>query len=271
MIQHIQHFGLFINRIVQQRYVIQQMVRRDFQVRYLGSYLGLFWAFAQPLVMLAVIYFAFSYGLRLNLASGEYPFALWLVCGLVPWQFMQEAIGGGTDSLLAYSYLIRKTAFSRGIIPLIKVFTSLILHLVLLLLLLIWVWAAGFAPGWHWLQLPYYLLASFLMLSGLGWLLGSLSVFVRDIGLAVKLGLGLLFWLTPIFWSPEMIASEWRFLIWANPLYFLVQGYRSVLLEGMWFWEIPVYQAYSWGISTFMFVAGAMVFRRLRPHFADML
>jgi lipopolysaccharide transport system permease protein/teichoic acid transport system permease protein len=264
-------FGIFLQGLYHKRFLVRQMVKRDFQLRYLGSYLGLFWAFAQPLIMLLVIWFAFTYGLRITDTPTGHPFALWLICGLVPWQFLQESLSGGANALVSYGYLIKKTAFSPGILPLIKLISSFILHLPLLLIVLLWAWAAGYPPGWHWLQLPYYLLASLIMLAGWGWLLGGLTVFVRDIGMATQVGLTLLFWLTPVFWAPELVPAAFRPLIWANPLYFLIHGYRSTLLDGSWFFEMPGLNLYAWGVSGLIFVVGAWVFQRLRPHFTDVL
>ena len=119
----------FFLSLYQQKYIIGQLVKRDFQNKYLASYIGLSWAFIQPTVSILVIWFAFTFGLRVGKTQSVLPFAPWFICGMIPWLFISETISSTANSLIEYSYLIKKTSFKVAIIPFIKIFTSLIIHL----------------------------------------------------------------------------------------------------------------------------------------------
>jgi len=127
--KYLKAFLFFLQSMVNQRYLIQQLVKRDFQNKYLASYIGLPWAFMQPAVIILVMWFAFTYGLKIRVMESGLPFVPWLICAMVPWLFISETLITSSSSLIQYSYLIKKTSFKVGIIPLIKIFTAFIIHL----------------------------------------------------------------------------------------------------------------------------------------------
>jgi ABC-type polysaccharide/polyol phosphate export permease len=103
-------FRQFINlpiELVQNRTLIGNLAKNDFKTRFAGSYLGVIWAFVQPIVTVVVYWFVFTVGLRQGRPSGH-PFVLWLMAGLVPWFFFSEALNGGTNALIEYNYLVKK-------------------------------------------------------------------------------------------------------------------------------------------------------------------
>ena len=103
--------------IFQNRRLIYKLAKNDFKTRYAGSVFGTVWAFIQPLVTIAVYYFVFGFGLRGGQSDGNFPFVLYLVTGIVPWFFFQEALMGGTSSLIEYSYLVKKVIFNIRVLP----------------------------------------------------------------------------------------------------------------------------------------------------------
>ena len=119
--------------LISNRKLIWNLSKNDFKSRFSGSYFGIIWAFIQPVVTVLVYWFVFEKGLhagRINLRSGiDVPFVLWLVAGLVPWFFFSEALCGGTNALIEYSYLVKKVVFKVSILPLIKVISALFVHL----------------------------------------------------------------------------------------------------------------------------------------------
>lgn len=264
-------FLYFLRTLIQQRYVIKKLVARDFQKKYLGSYLGLPWAFLQPSAYIITIWFVFSIGLRVGTIDGEIPFLPWLICGMVPWLFMSDSISSSTGSLLEYSFLIKQMDFRVGMIPLIKISNALIIHFFLVLFMIVLVVLNGFYPTIFWLQLPYYMLASVFFLIGLGWLTSSLIVFIRDVKQTVSVLLTLMFWLTPIIWSHTMLSGKARYLVNLNPIFYITNGYRETLITGQWFFDQPKLAIYFWFVAMFFFVFGAYVFQRLKPHFADVM
>jgi len=261
----------FFTLLVKQRYMIFQLTKRDFQSKYLASYLGLPWAFIQPGVTIAVMWFVFSVGFKTSKVDTGVVFTPWLIIGMIAWNFIIESINGATSSLLEYSFLIKKVYFRPSIIPLIKILTALIIHTFFIFIAMFFAIIYGYYPTLYWLQIFYYLLCSVVLVLGIGWLTSALNVFVRDIGQAVGVVLQLLFWSTPIFWHFSILEGNLRFLAYLNPVFYIINGYRESLFSQMWFFEHLRLTAYFWFVALFFFVFGALVFSRLKKHFADVL
>ena len=121
-----------LKEIISNRKLIWDLSKNDFKTRFAGSYLGIIWAFVQPIVTVLVYWFVFEKGMHasgINLRSGiTAPFVLWLIAGLVPWFFFQEVLSGGTNALMEYSYLVKKVVFQIDILPIIKLISALFVH-----------------------------------------------------------------------------------------------------------------------------------------------
>ncbi len=252
------------------RHVIVELTRQDFRAKYLGSYLGMLWAFVHPSVYIALLWFVFQVGFKSSPIVGV-PFILWLMAGIIPWFFFTDALSGSTNSVIENSFLVKKMTFSIGMLPIVKILSSLIIHLFFLLALLAMLIAYRLPISLHWLQVFYYLFASMILLMGLSWLTSSIVIFLRDVGQVVTMTLQFGFWVTPIFWSATMLPEPYRWMIKLNPVYYLVEGYRDSFVNRVWFWQHWQLSIYFWCVTGSIFVLGAVVFRRLRPHFADVL
>ena len=100
-----------LNNLITQRRLIWSLAKNDFRKRFAGSYLGIVWALVQPVVTVLVYWFVFQVGLRQTAKIGDVPFLLWMLAGLVPWFYFNDALNGGTASLVEYSYLVKKVGF----------------------------------------------------------------------------------------------------------------------------------------------------------------
>jgi len=269
--KYLKGFFSFFITLYQQKYVIGQLVKRDFQNRYLASYIGLSWAFIQPVVSILVIWFAFTYGLKMGQMDSGLPFAPWFICGMIPWLFISETISSSSNSLLEYSYLIKKTAFKVSIIPFIKIFTGFIIHLFFIVVLAIFAVAYGFNPTIYWFQLIYLNIAVFTLLAGLGWLISAINVFVRDVGPIVNVVISILFWATPIMWPYTTLSGNMKYLALLNPFFYITEGYRYAFLGNSWMFLNIEMTVYFWVTTSIIFITGALVFKKLTPHFADVL
>ena len=269
--KYIKDFLSILSVLVKQRYLIFQLSKRDFQNKYLASYIGLPWAFIQPGVTILIMWFVFTRGFKVGSADANIPFAPWLICGMVPWFFISETITGTTNSLIEYSYLIKKIYFRASIIPLIKIFTALIIHGFFILLMTGFAISNEYTPNVYWIQIFYYLLATIILLTGIGWLTSSMTVFVRDVGQFVNVTVQILFWATPIFWQYSKLEGNWRLIVYLNPFFYIINGYRETFFGKVWFWEHLRSTLYFWGLTAFIIILGALIFKRLRPHFADVL
>ncbi len=239
-------------------------------MKYLGSHLGIVWAFVQPAANIAVLWFVARKALNLTPVEG-FPFILWLIAGMIPWYFFMDCVNNATHSVVGNSHLVKKVVFRVGTLPLIKICSALAIHLVFIAVFAVVLALQGYPPSWHALQVFYYLAASIVLILGIAWLTSSIIVFVRDIGPLIGLGIQLLFWITPIFWSLKDLPPRLRFLLRLNPLYYIVEGYREAFIYKVWFWRDGALSLYYWGVAAAVLVIGALVFRRLRPHFADVL
>jgi lipopolysaccharide transport system permease protein/teichoic acid transport system permease protein len=263
--------ALFIKSLIRNRKIIIQMARDDFRNQFLGSFLGVFWAFVQPLVFVFALWFVFSLGLRQARADSPVPYVLWLMAGMFLWFFFSQSILGGTGAILESSYLVKNVKFQVSILPVIKILSALIVHVIFIVLLLILYTANGIWPTFFWFQIIYYLAATVILEIGLAWIFSSLTVFVKDVSQIVQIIVRIGFWLTPVFWSIDRMPQSVQFILKLNPMYYLVQGYRDSLIYKIGFWEHPYLTLYFWGITLLILVVGGIVFRRLRPHFADVL
>lgn len=270
MKQKIQSFIGFLVDIIKNRGLLYSLAVNDIKVRYLGSYMGILWAFIQPLVTICIMWFVFEVGFRAA-PKANVPFILWLVAGMIPWFFLADAIGSASNSIVDNSYLVKKVVFRISLLPLIKILSALFIHAFFIIFLLFMFGISGYFPGIHATQLIYYLFASVCFIIGLSFITSSIVVFARDFGQIIGVIIQLLFWATPIFWSLDAVPAKYHYIFFVNPIFYIINGYRDALINKVWFWQHPIWALYFWGITLLLFAIGALIFRKLKPHFADVL
>lgn len=266
----IHSFWYFLKVIWQQRYIIRKLVARDFKKKYLGSYFGVVWAFMEPASFIFAIWFVVSIGLRGG-GWSDVAFLPWLISAMIPWFFIRDGWTSASGSLHEYSFLIKKMYFRVGIIPVIKISTMLIVHLFMLFMLLIILLLYDIRPSIYWIQIPYYLVCSLVLLIGLGWISSALTVFVRDVLYVIGVITTLLFWLSAIIWPHQVLEGKMRYFVELNPVFYITNGYREALLYGNWFYANTKMTLFFWVFAITIFTLGALVFQKLKPHFADVL
>tara|TARA_X000000950_G_C13904216_1_gene656135 strand:- start:240 stop:1043 length:804 start_codon:yes stop_codon:yes gene_type:complete len=260
----------FVLDIFRKRNIIYELAKRDFQRQYQGSYLGFVWMFLQPLVFISVLYTVFSLGFRIN-ESTYMPFSLYLIIGMICWMYFAENFSANCGIIKNHSFLVKKVDFRLSILPLVKMSSSLIPHLVLLVTVICFAWYHGYSPSLYTLQIFYYFLAMFLLLLGLGWMTSSTSIFVKDVSKVVNMLVQFGFWLTPLFWNIQMIPLTYQWIVKLNPVYYIVTGYRDSIVSRIPFWERPDETIYFWLVTLFFLWAGISVYRKLKPHFAEVI
>ncbi len=266
----IKAFILFLRALYKSRALLLQLTVRDFKTRYLGSFLGLLWAVIQPVCTVCIFWFVFQVGFKAAPVD-NFPFILWLIAGIVPWFYISECLATGTNAIAESSYLVKKVVFRVSTLPLVKLLSALVIHLFFLGITFVLFFAYGYPPTIHAIQLIYYVFLLTLFLLGVIWITASLMVFLKDIGQLIALFLQFGFWMTPIFWSIQQIPPRYQLMLKLNPFYYIVQGFRDSLIYHVWFWEHPKGTLYFWTITIVAFLGGALVFTRLRPHFADVM
>jgi lipopolysaccharide transport system permease protein/teichoic acid transport system permease protein len=190
---------------------------------------------------------------------------------LIPWFFISNALSSATNAITSNSFLVKKVAFRVSILPLVQISSAFIIHFVLILFLVSMFLIYGFTPSIYWLQIPYYMMCSVVLLLGISWMTSAVRVFIKDISNFIMVLLQIGFWATPIFWNVSMISPEHQWILKLNPAFYIIEGYRNSFINHIWFWETPNVTFYYVGITLFFFILGAIVFKRLRPHFGDVL
>ena len=256
--------------IIRNRNLLWQMTKRDFRQRYLGSYLGILWAFIQPAVTVLILWFVFQVGFK-AMPVENFPFILWLVCGMFPWFFLSESIISATGSVIESSYLVKQIVFRVELLPIVKIMSALVVHVFFVALLFAMFALYGYSVSVYNLQIFYYFFAMICLSLGISWLTSSLTVFLRDVGQFMAMIMQFGFWATPIFWSLQMIPERFQFFLKLNPAYYVVEGYRQSFIYHEWFWHHYNLTAYFWLVTLAVMFVGAICFKRLRPHFADVL
>ena len=261
--------------LYQNRKLIWKLAKNDFKTRFAGSYLGIVWAFVQPVVTILVYWVVFEKGLNAKaevLANGvEAPYVLWLTAGIVPWFYFSEALSNGTTALLEYNYLVKKVVFKISILPIIKIIAATFIHGCFVLFMLLLFMVHGYFPDAHTLQLIYFSFCLFVFVLGISYTTCSIVLFFRDltqiIGIVLQVGM----WATPILWKLSMVPEQYQILFKLNPVFYIVNGYRSALLEKTWFWEDFYSTMFFWITTAVIFGIGTLIFKRLKVHFADVL
>jgi homopolymeric O-antigen transport system permease protein len=262
---------LFLRNLVERRSLLFQLVRRDFELRFVGSAMGWIWGLIHPLVLLVSWTFVFQICLHQPVPAGEgttsYP--LFLFAGMLPWLLFSETMQRSASSLLEHANLITKTVFPAEIIPISVFLSSLVSHLLALSLMV------GAAGVWlnqisiFLLLLPFYIFVIGLLAVGLGWIVASLHVFLRDTAQVLSVVLTFWFWMTPIFIADQNFPRWARFLLVANPLYYVVRAYRAVLLSSTMPNPRDFAIAAAYGAAAF--IIGGLFFRHMKRGFADVL
>jgi ABC-type polysaccharide/polyol phosphate export permease len=257
----------FARNLVERRTLILQLVKRDFQQRYIGSAAGWLWGLIHPLVLLAVYTFIFGYVLSTN--QKNYPLVLF--AGMLPWLLFSETVLRSSGSLVEQANLITKTVFPSEIVPVTIFLSSVVSHFLIVALFAIvaGIWLGHLSPLIF--LLPVFTLLLGLFAIGLGWIAASLQVYLRDTTQVVAVIMTFWMWATPIFLDEQQF-SKWTWARWilkANPLVYVLRAYRDLLLGR----QTPLLK--DLGVLTaaaaVTFICGGLFFRYLKRGFADVL
>lgn len=253
------------------RRTIRALARRDVLSRYSGTLFRGAWELANPVLTLLVFWFVFSVAFKAKGPAGI-PFIIYFVTGYVPWLFFSEGLTRGTQGVVAHSFLVKKMVFPSELLPFVYLTGGAVNHALLLLLAFVVLLFNGVTISWHWLQIVYYFCTLCAILVGLQWLLSAINVFNRDLGQGVGIMLNVWFWITPVVWVADgVVPGQYQWLMSANPLGYVIEGYRGALLYQQPFWTHWLQGIYVWGLALAFALIGATVFRRLKPHFGDVL
>jgi len=259
----------FFNDFYKNRKIIRGLASREFKITYGFNFLGFAWAILEPLAMMLMMLLVFTY-LRAR-AANEYPFVVFLLSGVVAFEFFNKSLMQATRSIKFHSFLLKQGNFRMSFLPIVNIFSTLKTHLILLVIAAIIFAFFNIYPSFYWLQLGYYIFAAMVLLIGLSWITSSMVLFVPDIQYVINIAMRSAFFLTPIFWDITMFPPKIAIILKFNPLYHIVDGYRMCFLYHQPFWSDWYSFVSYWIITITIFITGIFVFKKLRPHFADVV
>ncbi len=254
--------------------LIWNLAKNDFATKYSGNYLGIFWAFVQPVITVAIYIFIFQMAFRAGNVMNGYPYTLWLIAGIVPWFFFCEALLGATNAFMEYSYLVKKVVFHIEVLPFVRVVSALFVHLFFVAISLLVFVFSGRIPDWRIIQVVYYMFSMVCLVTVLSYFTASIVPVFRDFYQIVNIILQIGMWITPIMWNFNDMAEglgKWGIIFKLNPMFYIVQGYRDSFMRGELFWVRIKMTVYFWGLIIILGLVSYRCFKRMKPHFADVL
>lgn len=251
--------------------MIWDLAVNDFSTKYAGSYFGIFWAFVQPVITILVYWCVFEFGLKAAPPVPGVTYIVWFAAGMVPWFFFADGLNACTNCLLEYSYLVKKVVFEIELLPIVKILSNVFIHSVFVILLIFVALIQGEQLSIHLIQIIYYMFCTVVLVYAIGKFTSSIVLFFRDLGQIVNIVLQIGTWATPIIWSYRIVPEQLQWIVKLNPLFYIVEGYRNCFIDKIWFTEEPYQTLYFWGIVVILLCIGNYTFRKLKPHFADVL
>ncbi len=258
---------MFIKNIIysfkKYAFLMQQLVSRDFKVKYKRSVLGIVWSLLYPILMMSVMAIVFSNVFKMSMPGVNY--LVYLLTGLVIFNYFSEASNLAMSSVVANFALINKVYIPKYIFPLSKCLFVGINFLLTLIPLYLVIFLTGTGLNWYHLLLPYAFLCLFLFTIGMGLILSTISVFLRDMFYIYGIIIMIWTYLTPIMYDINIISEKFRIFLKLNPLYQYINFARTIILRG----EMPtIGQFAGCGVSAIIiFVLGVFIFRKYQDQF----
>lgn len=249
------------------------LVRRDLKVRHRGTFLGMLWSLATPLLTVGLYSFIFRFILNSSPAqeARNVPFAIYFFAGLSLWNLLNNSLGSAAGSVIGSGYLLRKVYFPRAILPLTSVLSAAVTFLFEGAVLVVAIVLFVGLPGLQVLWVPMIVVLVALLAYGVGLFLAALTVFFRDVQHFIGIALQLWFWGTPIIYSLSFVAHKPSFvrLLQLNPMTGPVVSFRNVLLlDTQPDWKLL---GYTLVVSIVMLLVGGTYYARTQRLFAEIV
>ncbi|WP_226036344.1 ABC transporter permease [Aquibacillus saliphilus] len=268
--------------------VLKEQVKHFYLVRRLSvyelkssnnnSYLGMAWEIINPLILIAIYWFVFGYGIRqrsgVELENGfEVPFLQWMLCGLIVWFFFYQSTIQASKSIYSRIKMLAKMNFPMSVIPNFVIFSRFYVHLCMIIITIVIFQISGYYINLYYLQLIYFVIATLIFAYSLALVTSTLSTVIRDVHLFLTATLRMVLYLSPILWTFSSIDNELiQMIMKLNPLYYLIEGYRAGFFGLGWYfienWEFTLY---FWAVTIILFLVGSRLHVKFRRHFVDFL
>jgi len=242
---------------------------RDLSVRYKQTIIGILWAILRPLLTMIVFTVIFSRIAKLP-SDGSAPYALMVFAAMLPWSLFSSSLTESSNSLIDNTNLISKVYFPRLIMPAATLITAFVDFLISFIILIGMMVYYQFAPGWHMLLLPFFIILALLASLGPGLWITALNVKYRDFRYVIPFVVQFGLYVSPVGFSSKVVPEQWRLLYSLNPMVGVIDGFRWCILGG----DSPIYVpgfVLSLAIITFFLYLGVARFRKMEKTFADLI
>ncbi|BEO36806.1 hypothetical protein AAY84_06625 [Serratia marcescens] len=258
--------------VIKNRVLIYKLAKRDIEARYKGSAIGTLWAIVNPIIMLCVYSFVFSVVFQAKwgaLPNGKGVFAIVLFAGLIIFNFLAECIGRGPTIFLSNVNYVKKVVFPLGCLPISAGLSALFNFTISFVILLVAQLAIFGSIPFTALLFPVFFLPVFMIGLALLFLFSSIGVYLRDLSQLVPLIITFLMFLSPIFYPLSAIPAEYRPLMSINPLAFIIENARELLIMG----NTPSFASFLvlYISSIFLLAFAVYVFKKTKKGFADVI
>ena len=256
----------YFKKIWDYRALIWVFAKRDLKVKYSQTVIGLGWTFLQPLT--ALVIFTFFFGFLLDCKSDGIAFPIYVLSGLLGWNFFAYSVNAGTMGLQESAHIIKKIYFPKSIIPLSKMILGLVdlgFSLILLIPLLIYF---GQSISWKIVFLPIVLIFNMMCALCLVFWISALAYRKRDLFHLIPYLLTFGIWFSPVFFSGDILPEQYRYLLDLNPMTNVVQMWRWSLFdfgEMKWIWGV------NFLIVLLMFIGGSYLYSKRESRFSDVI
>lgn len=251
--------------------LVLSLTKRELAARYRGSILGIVWALLTPLVMISIftLIFAGIFKAKFGASSSHWDYALYLFCGLLPWNAFQESVQMSASTIVAHANLVKRVVFPLETLPLSLSLAGVANQMFGTVVLLVAAIVLRHQLHATIIFLPLLLIPQLIATFGISWLIASLGVFVRDLVQGIALVLTAWMYLTPIIYPESLIPDGYRWAINFNPFSALIRNYRRIILDGV----TPDWSglAYFSAFAVLTFLLGYWWFARTRKNFADVI
>ncbi|MCI5071390.1 ABC transporter permease [bacterium] len=237
---------------------------KNLKSKYKESYFGMLWMLLVPFVTMATFYVIFQFFMPMNIP--HYP--LYLISGLVPWFFISFSVNEGVYVMANNANLIKKIAFPRVLLPLSVTSTHALSYTISLLILIIFGLALGYPLAAHKLLLiPLLLIFQITFCACISIILGYLFAYYRDIGPIAELGVFILFYATPIFYTLDSMPKKLQLLAFLNPAIIYIDLHRFIFLPDLSFDQKKMLILVVW--TSIMLILAKFVHKTKNPLIAD--
>lgn len=262
------NFLLDIVEVIRYRELLYIFAWRDIKVRYKQTLLGIAWAVLQPIITMIV--FTVFFGNLAKIPSGDMPYSLFVLCGLVFWTFFSNALSHASNSMIDNENIVKKIYFPKVILPISAIVTSGIDFVINFVVLIIFALYLGFIPSpLIIIVVPITLILASLTIAGMGLFLASFNVKYRDVRYILPFFIQILMFLTPVIYSLSIVSPRNRFFMALNPMTTVIESVRSVFSRSQMIDSTLI--LISVVSAIFIFIFGLWYFRRTERFFADIV